>query len=433
MVEFSNGESLPPQEKIVNVQHWDSGYKVVALKTLEKVMTRKISLAHPESSKETVRNQVLEKREKLRVWLDAIDNEVVDNFGVFESQENPGVRFPYAKVLLRNVASSVQNSPINPETEEAPDKIVVVFTPFTPPPGGAPDDTMNIIYDRVLTALPEAAERKDRPAKNITVYGLGLPTSKWGSVSDEWVSDLKKDGFSEYGKLYAEFLRKVFSQYLEGFLDKTNITFYSGSMGTILADQTARQLPEIWNKWNSLRLLLNNPAGVHKPPFITVKSIPLSVRGLQVVGGFGAEAGIRMLADYIVRTVMSGAKSAREELGGILEKKGIVSYESEEQNRLKKSANRQTTRFLIKGTPLDTENFRSHIEQGMLDPATADPKKIFFLMTHGKDKRFFKAGNRSLGMGVNYSHWMDPGRWPDKWVPGIESYEKAVDAQMRAY
>lgn len=419
MSEFS--EMMPSQEKVDSSQRWDSGYKPIALETIKKVMTRKITLLHPESTKKSIEGQVLEKREKLRVWLDAIDTEVVDKFGVFESQKNLGVRFPYTKVLVRNVANDVQNSPINPETEKFPGKTVVVFAPFIPPPGGGPNDIMNTIYDRVLIALPDITERESRHAKNITVYGLGLPTSKWGSISEEWLSDLKKNGFSEYGKLYAEYLREVFGQDSLESQQKRNVMFFGGSMGTILADQTARQLPEIWK---NLRLLLNNPTGIHNPTL-------LPARGMQVAVGFGAEAGIRMLLDDLVKTSLSGAKPAREALSVILQQKGIMPFESDQQNALKEAVNRQTIKFLIKGTPLDTDNVRSYIEQGMLDPATTDFKRILFLMSHSKDKRFFKAGKRSLGMGVNYSHWMDPGRWPDKWVRGIELYEELVNAQMQ--
>lgn len=317
MSEFS--EMLPPQEKIGYSPQWRSSYNPVALNSLEKVMPGKIRLVHPQSSKESIENQVLEKREKLRVWLDVIDGEAVRNFGVFESEENPGVRFPYTKIRLRNVASDVQNSPINPETEKFPGKTVVVFTPFIPPPGGGPDDIMNTIYDRVLTALPDITERESHHAKNITVYGLGLPTSKWGSISEEWLSDLKKNGFSEYGKLYAEFLRPVLapdSEELQQGQDslesqqKRNVMFFGGSMGTVLASETAKQLKKEEVSKN-LRLLLNNPTGVHKPTL-------LPLRGLQVAVGFGAEAGIRMLLDDLVKTSLSGAKPAREALSVIL-------------------------------------------------------------------------------------------------------------------
>ena len=432
MSESFNSEFMPPQEKIDSIQQWDSGYKPVVLETLEKVLTRKINRAHPESSKETVRDQVLEKREKLRGWLDAIDNEVVDNFGIFESKDDPGVRFPYTKVLVRKVASDVQNRPANPETEKFPSKTVVLFTPFTPPPGGGPDDIMNTIYDRVLTALPNITERESHHAKNITVYGLGLPTSKWGSISEEWLSDLKKNGFSKYGKLYAEFLKTVFGYDSEEPQQKNNVLFFAGSMGTILASETAKQLPKVWN---DLRLLLNNPTGVHNPTGKTVKlpfvgRIPLSAKGTQVVAGFGAEAGIRMLTDNIVKAAMSGAKSAREELGGILQKRGIVPYESEEQNRLKKDANGTAIKLLMKDNPLDTDNFRSYIEQGAFDPATTN-SEIRSLMDNDAYKRYF-GKNRSLGIAVNFTHWMDPGRWPDKWVRGIDRYEKAVGTQIQA-
>jgi hypothetical protein len=210
----------------------------------------------------------LEKREKLRGWLDAVDNEVVKNFGIFESKENPGVRFPFTKVRVRNVADSVKKSPINPEAENLPEKTIVLFTPFTPPPGGAPDDIMNIIYDRVFTALPDITKRDAHKARNITVYALGLPTSNWGSISEEWLSNLKENGFSQYGKLYAEFLAENFGQDSLETQQKRKFLFFAGSMGTVLANETAKQLPKIWK---NLTLLLNNPTGIHNPSDKSIK------------------------------------------------------------------------------------------------------------------------------------------------------------------
>lgn len=69
----------------------------------------------------------------------------------------------------------------------------------------------------------------------------------------------------------------------------------------------------------------------------------------------------------------------------------------------------------------------------MLDPATQYGKDRKFLKSHGVYKRFFKAGEHALGMGVDFTHWMDPMRWPDKWVHGIDRYEKSVASQMHAY
>src|SRR3989344_2534831 len=287
MTESSGREGLPQQEK-QDIKKWDSAYKRVALNTLRKVLPGRIRLVHPESTEESIEDQVLKKGEKLKVWLDAIDRETVNGFGTFESQEHPGVIFPYTRVSVENVASAAQNRPVNPETEKLPRKTIVVFTPFSPPPGGGPDDIMNTTYDSVLRALPQTAERGSLNAKNITVIALGLPTSKWGSVSEDWLNNLKKNGFSEYGILYAEMLRPI--------LGKGNVEFFAGSMGTILASETARELQEFWEQ---LRLLLNNPTGVHSPSDKTIKlpkvgRIPLSAKGIQTIVGFVAEALARM-------------------------------------------------------------------------------------------------------------------------------------------
>jgi len=404
-------------EKTINLprQQWRSNYNSTALKTLERVDNKsKI----PASETNT-------RKEKLGQYLDAIDREVVNNFRVFDSQEYPGVRFPHTSISVRQVVGFSENSSVSPLT-------YVIFTPFSPPPGGDADDVMNAVYDRVFSVLDEV---KRHPNQDVAVHVLGLPTSKWGSVSEEWVGDLKKGvveseegthGFAQHGKLYAEFLRTFFPQNQTD-LQNMRIRFYSSSMGSILASETAKQLPEIWD---NLRVLVDVPTGTHKPTGKTVKlpfigTLPLSAKGLQVIVGFGSEARLRMWFDYLVKTSFGDKKRAREELTSALLKRGIVPHESKSEDALKKDAFLQEIKLLIRGTPFDTDDFRSYVVQGMLDPATVDFKRILFLMkNHTPNKRFFKFGNRSLGMGINYTHWMDRGRWLGKWIRSIEHYEK---------
>jgi len=392
-------DGLPKKENVNLPGKWRSSYHAAALHTLEKI---------------TDAAEIQPKKEKLGRYLDAIDTEVTDNFEVFESQKHPGVRFPHTSISISKVAGLAQNHPISPDQEAAlGEKLTyVIFTPFSPQPGGGPDDVMNAVYDRVITVLPEI---KNHPAKDITVHVLGLPTSKWGSVSQEWVRGLEKDGFSQHGKLYAEFLRTVFPQNQID-LQNMRIRFYGSSMGSILASETAKQFPEIWNK----RVLVDVPTGTHKPPFITTKHFPLSPRGIQAATMFWAEARLRMWFDDLVRTAFAGKKKAREELAGVLRERGIIPYESEAENMLKKDAFWQEIKLLIRGTPLDTDDFRSYVVQGILDPATITPKRALSLMI---GKKLFKAGNRSFGIGINYSHWMDRGRWVDRWIRVIERYE----------
>lgn len=417
-------EQLPQKERIkLPRQQWRSSYNAVALKTLERVDNKaKVTL-----------NETTARKEKLGRYLDAIDREVVNNFKVFESQEYPGVRFSHTSISLRKVTGFPENSLVSPKQEEAPGRKLtcVIFTPFSPPPGGDADDVMNAVYDRVFTVLSEI---KRHPTQDVAVHVLGLPTSKWGSVSEEWVGDLKKGvveteegdhGFAQHGKLYAEFLRTVLPQNQTD-LQNVRIRFYGSSMGSILASETAKQFPEIWNK----RVLVDVPTGTHKPTGKTAKlpvvgTVPLSAKGLQIMVGFGTELAIRTKLDSLVKTSFGGKKKAREELTTVLLERGIVPHESKAEDALKKDAFLQEIKLLIRGTPFDTDDFRSYVVQGMLDPATVDLKRILFLIKkRSMDKRFFKFGKRTLATGINYTHWMDRGRWPDKWVRSIENYEK---------
>jgi hypothetical protein len=422
MSEPGGGEIAPIRETEINPQKWESGHKHVALERLREILRDNVNNVNPDNPESNAEDWVQEKEQKLDLWLGAIDDEAVKNFEVFESNENLGVKFPLTKIHLNKVANSVQNTSLGEGSKEAPKKTIVVFTPFIPPPGGGPDDIMNNIYDRVLIHLPEIAAREGLGTKDITVYGLGLPTSSWGSLTEEWVKRFETNGFSEYGGLYAELLSKVLSN------GNGNIQFFAGSMGTVLANETAKKMPEELQK--RMILLLNNPTGVHDSSERTIKlpivgNIPLSLKGLQVVAGFAVEARLRMTREKFVKQAISGAVSARQVLSNILKKKGIFQHESDEQVLLKKRARDDAVKFLMKGNPLDTDNRRTFIEQGMYDLATTSAERIKFMRSRtDKNSGFYKAGERSLGMGVSYTHWMDPMRWPDKWLRGIEAFER---------
>lgn len=427
-------DGLPPKENgNLPINQWNSSYKAVALKNLERTMK-------DSNTPEELRL----KKEKLESYIDAVDREVVDNFQVFESENHPGVRFPYSSVNVNRVASSLHERLVDPSQEQEPRQKLtyVIFASFSQLAGGDPDDEMNSVYDRVFATLPKL---KTNPNLDINMHILGLPTSRWGSVSDKWVEGLEKgvqekyqtekerkeseSGFTQHGSLYSEFLKSVLDLDPQG---KEKVGFYASSMGSILASETAKKLPEIWDR---LHVLIDVPTGTHEPsgertkklPF--VGSIPLSQKGLQVLAGFGAEVAFMMFTDDLVKTAFGGKKAAQQKLVNILRGRGMATHESDLENKLKKSAYFNEIKLLVRGTPLDTQDFRTYVVQGMLDPATLSVDRLGFVLKNilpfFKDKkRFFAAGKRSLGMGINYTHWMDRGRWLTKWVRNIENYEK---------
>lgn len=420
----SNFDGLPPKEPAKAPIKWRSSYNPVALTTLEKI-----------SKKEHSEEGIQSKKEKLGRYLDAIDTGVAESFGVFESQEYPGVRFSHSVVDVNKAAGFGHSLPENPKQEKSPrSKLTyVIFTGYSPPPGGDPDDEIHAVYDRVLTVLPEV---KTHPDQDIELHVLGLPTSMWGSVSEEWVRDLEKGalekhedakaykeseyGFAQHGNLYAEFLRTVLNSDPQS---KERVMFYGSSMGAVLASETARKLPEIWNR---LRVLVDVPTGNHEPTGKTLElpfvgKIPFSWKGIQAVGLFSVEALARMKFDSLVKQSFGGKDAARQAFVDLQKERGMIPHDSERENKLKKDANLQQVMLLIRGTPLDTKDFRSYVVQGMRDPATMGLKEV---LRFDENKIFFNAGGRSLGLGINYTHWMDRGRWLGKWVRSIEQYEK---------
>ena len=435
----SNFDGLSPKENInLPKTQWRSSYNPVALTTLEKITSEKIRSTRLEATDDDILKEVKPKQEKLGRYLDAIDKEVADNFEVFESQEHPGVRFSHSLVDVNKVAGLVHSRSSNQEQEKGPrSKLTyVIFTGYQPLPGGDPDDEIHAVYDRVLTVLPEI---KTRPDQDIELHVLGLPTSRWGSVTEEWIKGLEKGalekhsdpkeykkseyGFSQHGSLYAEFLKTVLNKNQDP-QSKERVMFYGSSMGAVLASETAKKLPEIWNR---LRVLVDVPTGAHQPTGKTIKlpfvgEMPFSGKGIQATTLFPVEALIRMAFDPLVKQSLGGKNAARQAFVDLQKERGMIPHDSDQENKLKKNANWQQIKLLIRGTPFDTDSFRSYVVQGMRDPATMGLKQV--LSFDEKGKKFFKAGNRSLGMGINYTHWMDRGRWLGKWIRNIEQYEK---------
>ncbi len=417
-------EQLPQKERVtLPKQQWRSSYNPVALTTLEKTIHSA---------------DIQQKKEKLGRYLDAIDMQVVENFGVFESQKFPGVRFSHSVVDVNKVADFVHTLAANPEQQKSPRSRLtyVIFTGYQPLPGGDPDDEIHAVYDRLLTVLPQI---KTHPNQDIKLHVLGLSTSMWGSVTEDWIKGLEKgvsekhtdiaeyekseNGFSQHGSLYAEYLKTVLDQN-QDLYSKERLIFYGSSMGAVLASETAKKLPEIWNK---LRVLVDVPTGTHQPtgkiiglPF--VGKIPFSGKGIQAATLFPVEALLRMAFDPLVKQSLGGKDAARKAFADLQKERGMIPHDSDSENKLKKAANWQQIKLLIRGTSFDTEDFRSYVVQGMRDPATMSLKQV--LSFDEKGKKFFKAGERSLGMGINYTHWMDRGRWLMKWIRAIEQYEK---------
>ncbi len=427
------------------------------------------------------------KEEKVKNVLDAVDKQFVDNFKIFDSSIFTGVSLPVTRISIADLAKDVfgfkkpaegspqriyhvKKEPGNPQSETydySPSKkiIYVQFSPFTPPPAGDPGGMANNIYGHVFEELPEVAGRRPDealpPLDDVEIYAFGTLTSPWSRVSTEFIEGLEQavgekgetdHGFVQHAKVFAEFLRGVLPTD-EQEKSETTIIFHGGSMGTILANLTAQQLPEYGNR---LRLLLDTPTAVHKPTGRTITlpkigKIPVSGKGFQVLAGFGAEAGIRKLRDKRFNKSVEESKKAFNDLTNALSKRGIYQYLSSEDQKLKQSEFQAEIKLLARGTELH-DQYRTHIAQGLLDPATVPISNLATrIIKYGrrafpypktsrtKDGKSstarqiveklrgandFETRGQALIHYVKAPHWIDRGYEPENMVAAVEKCEK---------
>jgi hypothetical protein len=148
---------------------------------------------------------------------------------------------------------------------------------------------------------------------------VGGPTALGGQVTQEFVERVEQEGFSEYGRLYAEFVQ----QQLRGVdLDRTRVVLQGASKGAITSDQTVKYLPDNLRErkvktvgsdgrereiTRGVQLLHDNPAGIQGD------NLPTQVgRSINMGVGMAAEVGIRMVAGSVKGGAFTGQKDLRE-------------------------------------------------------------------------------------------------------------------------
>lgn len=360
-----------------------------------------------------VREKIPEKESQIRRVLEVIDREGVENFSLFRPKDYPGVALPFTRInvtKLTNELFGLNSEPKRQEKEQgtisSPRRLYFIFPGFAFPPAGHPFTPWDIVYDRVISLFPQIINpiRKGETIPQIEVLVLGSPNGLGGKVSEEWVTALKDKGIPQYGQVSAEFVRKALPEE-QNELENTWIILQGMSMGSTVAEHTYLELPELKQK---LQLLLDNPAGLHERVLALLK-------GIQIPLGFLGEATVRGLFDQRVRNVIEAENVFLKKLEEMLQQRGIIEKDNQEQKKLKRKAALTDALNLIKGSSFDTESIRSFIRQGLYDPTSFSPS--VFLRTllqtlQGKTPVLGKG--RSLTFPILATHFINRYR-VEKW------------------
>jgi len=243
------------------------------------------------------------------------------------------------------------------------------------------EGSLNIPLDEIGEAMTWLV--KDVPAVVVCASG---------SRSEVAVKILKANGFEEYGRLYAEFIQQQEQIQPEQQLKNTHIVLQGKSKGAIIADKTSHYLSEDLQRVT--QRLLDSPAGHHNP-----ESIMRWFKGAQVAVGLAVETLFSKYFDDLMKSMNRQDQAFLENLS----KTSNIPMDDKEQMRLKLEAALADGLLLLRGSPLDTENNRSFIRQGIYDPLTFSPKRIFDIwQRHRKNKGGFVSFSEGRSLQAPY-------------------------------
>ena len=323
--------------------------------------------------KDVVHKKIPEHQKSFDITLDEINRQITgDGLFQWESQETKGVKFLAGHLsvtpeLIQKIASQ-KPQPKEPAVQQRDtlDQRLELYVYFVEPSFGVGEDgsalsALDMGIARFIAEMPKVAQaiRSGEEPPAIDIYLVGGPTALGGQVTREFVDSVKQNGFSEYGKLYAEFVKQKLASID---LDKTRVVLQGASKGAITSDKTYANLPT--NMQERTQLLYDNPAGTQG------ENIPTQIgRSINLGVGMVTELGIRKFAG----TVKGGAFSGQTEFYRAISQEKGIEPDSEEQKKLKRELFiRGEVAALAKGTPLDSE------QRSFSRISTPDPVNINF-------------------------------------------------------
>lgn len=312
------------------------------------------------------------------IALNEINRQITGD-GLFQweskSENHKGVKFLAGHLsitadLIQRIANQTSQAPKTPsEDQESEDTqrlehyAYFVQPSFGLPPDGSALSVLDMGIDRFIKEMPKVARalRNGERPPTVDIYLLGGPTALGAEITRDFVDAVEANGFSEYGKLYAEFAQE-FLPHDQDALDKTRIVLQGVSKGTVTAEQTFLNLPDAIK--SRTQLLFDNTAASQG------RNLPTRIgRSANMAIGMGAEMVVRIGADILGgSTIPKGAfKDQGKFYKDILKAKGIPE-DSDEQKKLKGELfTKGEIATIAKGTPFN-EKTRAYSRISTSDP-----------------------------------------------------------------
>lgn len=319
-----------------------------------------------------------------------INKQAIENFGIFNSQDFPGVSFTTTKLsitpeLLGKLSKSLNLTPefmaglsTKPEdvegdsvsskesTRDTRDQVWFVEPAFGAGKIGNAFSALDMGIDRFIREMPKVAYALKHGLKppKIDIYVVGSPISLGGSVTKQWCDEVNRVGFDTHGRVYAEFVKQAVG---ENAGDK-RVVISGPSRGSITAERTFHfyTMGMTDEEKKQVQGLYDIPAGSHE------RFLPLQlVKSANMALGMGAEFGVRVLFDETSKDLGKTEGKFFDELA----KQKNIPQDSKAQERFKLRAFLGELKALGKGTPPD-KNERGYYRAPEFDPTNIKFKGI---------------------------------------------------------
>lgn len=364
---------------------------------VERIPTQPLEAPYVGIVKKIVHEKIPDHTRSFDITLNAVNEQITGN-GLFtwQSKDQPGVGFLAGHLSIDSslIYKIAGQSKVSQETEDVSQEqeeqrlghyVYVIEPSFGLGEDGSALSALDMGIARFINEMPRVARaiRAGEKPPTVDIYMVGGPTALGGHVTPEFAEKVKANGFSEYGRLYAEFLREQLSP---DAVDSTRIVLQGASKGAITSDQTIKYLPQ--DMQERTQLLYDNPAGTHG------KNIPTQIgRSINMGAGMAAELAIRQFAG----SVRNGAFAGQKEFYRAISRLKGIPQDSDEQARLKKELFlKGEIGSLAKGTPLDSDQ-RSFSRISTPDPVNVNFRNIVRVMSAPVTERIIQVRDRLLG------------------------------------
>lgn len=299
--------------------------------------------------------------------FNAIDTQAEKNVAQFESTSFPGVKFPYTRVPIEPVRSTLEKyvtpedryKPLDSETPlKNPTRSVYLVLPGSPIPGQENINSLgmawDMVVDRVFRGLPSHHNKVEE------VISVGSPLSPGGEITEQWVQKVEENVLEADGKIFADLVTKLDEEYNGDANFVINGLSFTGSEAEAVANYVS---PELRKR---LRLLIDNPEGTHTGPLSMVK-------GAQIMLGFLAETVRGNRTDRKNDWTKEPAYS--QTLNEIKKEKGMKVEYSPEEKALREKARKAHVWQIFKGIPLESADVKTYVRRGLYDPTSMNIQK----------------------------------------------------------